>query len=125
MAEVFSFDEREKKATEMKKWTRKAPATSDSPQITFKDIEAFHTKFSCVENAKKYLDKPKDLILMYAKKSTPPSKYYRVSMPRFWKKGQRRVVYVLYLRVENFWALCSCTRKYVSFSLLFLILPLC
>jgi len=125
LSEDLSFEEREKKAAEVKNWTRKAPATSALPQITFQDIEAFHTKFSCVANAKKYLDKPDDLILMYAKKSTPPSKFYRVSLPRFWKKGQRRLVYVSYLGAQNFWALCSCTRKYVSFSLLFLILPLC
>ena len=60
MAEVFSFDEREKKVAEVPKWTRQALVAPDLLSVTSGDIGAFHTGFTCVDNAPKYLDKLED-----------------------------------------------------------------
>jgi len=70
-----------------------------------------------VQNAPKYLDKPDDFLFMDTGKSTLDRKLLKVFQPHFLKKGQWRVVNTSYSRVETFWVLCSCPKRYVSFSL--------
>ena len=111
--------------SEVKKWTRTLPAVELRPNISWDDIEAYHTGFSCVENARKYLDNPTDLILMYPQPHTPFRRIFKVSMPSFWKKGSRRIVYISYDEESVKWGLCSCTRKFVIHFIFFQFLIPC
>jgi len=108
--------EKEELIKEVKGWTRALPEAELRPSITWEDMGAFHTGFSCVENAPKYLDILEDLTLMYPKPHTTYKMVYKVSMPSFWKKGSRRIVYIAYDKESVKWGLCSCTRKYLHFS---------
>jgi len=122
---AFSLDECEKKVAEIPKWTFQATTTSDLSILTYGDIGAFHSGCTCVQNAPKYLDKSDDFLFMDPGKSTPDKKLLKVFQPNFLKKGQWRVVNTSYIKALTFWVLCSCTKRYVSFSLLFLLLTLC
>jgi hypothetical protein len=63
---------------EDKGWTRALPDAELRQATSWEDIEAFHSGFSCVGNAQKYLEIPIALILFFPKPQTPHKMVYKV-----------------------------------------------
>ena len=114
----LSVEEKQKIIAAVPHWTSKPKQLPNLPQISWDNIESFHSGFLCVKQARKYLDFPKKLVPRYNTFKDSQTKIFKVSVCHYWTKDKVHHVYICYDDPVHLWALCNCARQF-SFLLVF------
>jgi hypothetical protein len=112
----LSVEEKQEVIQSVCHWTCSLPKDAYQPSITWEQIEKHHSQFPCVKDADKYLDSLSSIKIWYNSFKGSTTLLYKVVLPRFWKKGEKRIIYVWYGDRSKIWSLCGCVRKFSFLS---------